>query len=111
MCNMCKNLHHILYFNQICLFISTLSNQMSVHHGRRNRQLLSAEMAFQQLSKQSILKPGATFEITALISLGAMLFGTSVATTGIIYKRNIFIVLGFAEMFVVTLWLIISSYS
>jgi len=83
---------------------------MSVHNGRRQRQLLPSEMAFRQLSKPTILRPVGAFERTSFISLIGIILGTFVTTVGIIYNQTFFIMLGLTEMLFVSLWLVVSFY-
>ena len=84
---------------------------MSVHNGRRHRQLLPADMAFRQLAKPTIIRPSASFEKTSLLSLAGIVVGTIIATYGIIYKQTFLIVIGFVEMALIVLWMIVYFYS
>jgi len=84
---------------------------MSVHNGRRHRQLLPAAMAFRQLTKPTIIRPSASFEKTSLLSLAGIVVGTIIATYGIIYKQTFLIVIGFVEMALIVLWMIVYFYS
>jgi len=79
---------------------------MSVHNGRRQRQLLPAGMAFKQLEKPTVIKPARSFEKASLLSLGGIVMGTTIATMGIIYKQTVFIIIGFVEMALIVLWMI-----
>jgi len=68
-------------------------------------------MAFQQLARQTVIRPNATFEKASLISLGGIIIGTILATFGIIYRQTFLIILGFVEMALIVLWMIFYFYS
>ncbi len=79
---------------------------MSVHNGRRQRQLLPAVMAFKQLEKITVEKPCLSFEQAALLSLGGIVVCTILATFGIIYKQTELIIMGFSVMVLIVLVMI-----
>jgi hypothetical protein len=79
---------------------------MSVHNGRRHRQLLPTAMAFNQFSKQTVVKPVASFEKASLLSLGGIVMGTTIVTTGILFKQIELIIVGFSGMALIVLCMI-----
>lgn len=81
---------------------------MSVHSGRRQRQLLPTTMAFSQLERPSV-RPVVSFEKTSMIALLGIVLGTGLSTMGILYKQTMLIIIGFVEMVCIVLWLV--SYS
>lgn len=99
------------FFSQICVFIAFSLSKMSVHNGRRHRQLLPPAMAFRQLAKSTIVRPNASFEKASFLSLVGIVMGTIIATCGIIYKQTFLIVIGFVEMVLIVLWMIFYFYS
>jgi|TARA_B110001450_G_scaffold243590_1_gene254954 uncharacterized membrane protein len=83
---------------------------MSVHNGRRQRQLLPVGMAFKQLDNLTVKKRYMSFEEVSLLSLGGIVVGTILATVGIIYKQTVLIIIGFLEMALIVLWMIVYFY-
>ncbi len=82
---------------------------MLVYNGRRTRSLLPVAMAFRQLDNLNRVHV-QSFEKMALISLGGIVLGTTIATWGILYKQTVLIIIGLVGIILIALILIVMSY-